>query len=74
MPFSLLIQVEEQMEDDMLVATSVEMQIGIPPSPPNLEMDLTPLDIRGRAFRDARKEACDKFLEDDTFVRSLAFL
>lgn len=61
------------MEEDTFVATSVEMQIGIPLFSPNLELDLTPLDIQGKAFRDARKEACDKFLEDDTFVRSLTF-
>lgn len=50
------------------------MQIGIPPVPPTLELDLTPLDIQSRTFRDARKEACDRFLEDEAFVRSLTFL
>lgn len=73
-PFSPIRHGEEKMEEDMFVATSVEMQIGIPLLPPNLELDLTPLDIQVKAFRDARKKVCDKFLEDDTFVRSPAFL
>lgn len=46
-PFSPVRQVEEQMEEDTFVATSANMQIGIPPFPPNLEFDLTPLDIQG---------------------------
>lgn len=74
MLFSPLRQDEEQIEEDILVATSAEMQIDIPPLAPILELDLTPLDIQGRAFRDARKEACNKFLEDDTFMRSPTFL
>lgn len=32
------------------------------------------MDIQGKAFKDARKEACDKFLEDDSFVSSSANL
>lgn len=65
---------EEQWEEDIIEITYAETQIGIPPMPPTLELDLTPLDIQGRAFRDARKEACDKFLEDEAFIRSLTFL
>lgn len=42
--------------------------------PRPLELDLTPLDIQGRSFRDARKEACDKLIEDEAFVQSQAFL
>lgn len=50
------------------------MQIGIPPVPPTLELDITPVDIQGRAFKDARKEACEKFIEDEAFVKSETFL
>lgn len=50
------------------------MQMGIPVLPPNLELDLIPLDIQGKAFKDARKEACDNFLEDHAFIKSPAFL
>lgn len=58
----------------MFIATNAEMQLCVPPLPPNLELDLTPLVLQGKDFRDARKEAYDKFLEDDTFVRSPTFL
>lgn len=50
------------------------MQIGIPPMPPTLELDLTPLDVQGRAFRDARNDSCHKFIEDEAFVKSSIFL
>lgn len=67
-------QIEEPHDVDNVEITNAEMQNGIPPVAPTLEFDITPLDIQGRAFRDARKEACEKFLEDEAFVRSPTFL
>lgn len=72
--FSPVRQDQEKVEEDMFIATNTKMQLSVPPLPPNLELDLTPLNIQGKAFRDARKKACDKFLEHDTFVRSPTFL
>lgn len=46
----------------MFIETSAEMKLGVPLLPSNLELDLTPLDIQGKAFKDARNEVCDKFL------------
>lgn len=64
---------QEQQDEDTIEITNVEMQIGIPSMLPTLDFDIFPLDIEGRYFRDARKEACDKFLEDESFVKSPTF-
>lgn len=65
---------EEQQVEDTIEITNAEMQIGIPPMPPTPELYITPLDIQGTNLRDVREKACDKFLEDEAFVKSLDFL
>lgn len=65
---------QETEKENEIILTNEELQVGIPSPSRSLDWDLSLLDIQGNAIQDTRKEACDKFIEDEAFVQSQAFL